>query len=112
MSKIKLYLLKSHKKILYEVIHIDESIHDKGFKNDENQLLIVSKNSWSSSDTLPTGVRSTNFKCVYANGLYLNLNLNSLYKVQMIHFKTDNERDLWYDRILNSLKNVEWVYEY
>lgn len=108
MSKIKLYLIKLHNKLIYETISVDESLKDKIISSNDDKLILVSGNYWVASDTKLTRVTMGSLGIDYVDGLFLNFSPSTVNKTHTIEFKSNEERDIWYDRILRNLRR-EWV---
>jgi len=106
MSKITFHLHKLEKTLVFQVVHIDDSLINKAYFDTENCIVIGYMNSWCEGiGKYPSGYgRSDKFT--------LLINCRYLLKTSIIDFESNTIRDNWYNKIIetigNSVKNNLW----
>lgn len=114
MSNIKFHLHKFEKQLYFQLLHLDPLFRNKGFICLENNVCVVNYPQFSLGYELyHEGFRARNFINDSGNKTYFFNLSDRKEKVTQMSFKSNVERDFWYDRIISALgksfENKMWV---
>lgn len=116
MSKIKFHLNKFDKRLYFQLIDIDSSLLEKAYLKafDEYTIVIGSVSNWSQQfDLYESGANFGSKIGRTHNKSYLLSSYTKCGAVIHLSFDTNEERDLFYDRVIDmykiSIDNNLWV---
>ena len=108
---LKFHLHKFEKQLYFQLLDFNKDLVWKGFVDKENDVCVVFNEHWTNKFIVLDKLRAGNWS-TSGETFYINLH-SKLNEVVCCPFKSNEERDFWYDKILLSISrsftNKSWI---